>query len=87
MRLWRTRVQVEVGKKRGEGCKSYGEVAQLVRAQDSYVRQRRTWVQCTKGARSPILATTPVMKMAGVFIIVITRSIIVLFSCIICPIH
>jgi hypothetical protein len=23
------------GKKRGEGCKSYGEVAQLVRAQDS----------------------------------------------------
>jgi hypothetical protein len=44
MRLRRTRVQVEVGKKRGEGCKSYGEVAQLVRAQDSYPPMA-DWVQ------------------------------------------
>jgi hypothetical protein len=42
MRLWRTRVQVEVSRKRGEGCKSYGEVAQLVRAQDSYAPEAHT---------------------------------------------
>jgi hypothetical protein len=43
------------------------------------MRLWRTWVQCSIGAHSPILATKPVMKMAGVFILVITRSIIPLY--------